>query len=246
MKWSTAFSSAIGKKIIMGATGLFLVVFLVVHCYINAMVFYNDGGATFNTLAHFMGTNIIIRTVEIGLMAFLIIHTWTGLKLYFQNKARRKVGYAVNNRQQTSRWYSRSMALLGTLILLFLILHLSAFWAPNRGHQLMEGEEIDLFQRMAEAFSNPIVVIIYILGCISLAWHLMHGFWSSMQTFGLTTHRYKGIIRGIGTAFSIIVPLIFALMPLWFYGGAHGWFEMTPTVFHQQVVPAIMETVPVH
>lgn len=230
----------------MAATGLFLITFLIVHCYINAMVFYNDGGATFNTLAHFMGTNIIIRTIEIGLMAFLIAHTWMGLRLYFQNKARRKVGYAVNNRQQTSRWYSRSMALLGTLILLFLILHLSAFWAPNRGNQLLHGEEIDLFQRMADAFSNPLVVIIYVLGCISLAWHLLHGFWSSFQTFGLSTHRYKGMIRGIGNVFSIFIPLVFALMPIWFYAGSQGWFQMKPTVFHHQVVPAEAETVPVH
>jgi succinate dehydrogenase / fumarate reductase cytochrome b subunit len=231
MNWNRAFSTAIGKKLIMGATGLFLITFLVVHCYINAQVFYNDGGAHFNTLAHFMGTNPVIRVIEIGLMVFLIWHIILGLMLWRKNVSRRKTRYAVSPGNKTSSWYSRSMGILGTLILLFLIIHLSAFWIPNRGNQLIEGEELDLFQRMAEAFQSPILVIVYVLGCIALAWHLVHGFFSAFQTFGLTTHRYKGAIYNIGVGFSIIVPLIFALMPLWFYAGAQGWFDMTPSVF---------------
>lgn len=239
MNWKAAFSTAIGRKLLMGATGLFLVMFLLVHCYVNAQVFYNDGGANFNVYAHFLGTNPLIRIVEIGLIAFLVWHMVLGLQLWFKNMSRRPVKYAVKPGNATSRWYSRSMGILGTLILLFLIIHLSAFWIPNRASQLVEGEELDLFTKMAEAFANPLIVVVYVLGCISLAWHLAHGFWSAMQTFGLTTHRYKGMIRNLGYAFSIVVPLIFALMPLWFYGGAHGWFEMTPSVFLHQVDPQL-------
>lgn len=234
MNWKLAFSTAIGKKLLMGATGLFLITFLMVHCYVNAQVFYNDGGHNFNIYAHFLGTNPIIRFIEIGLIAFLLWHIILGLQLWFRNMGRRKSRYAVKPGNKTSRWYSRSMGILGTLILLFLIVHLSAFWIPNRTNQFVEGEELDLFTRMAEAFSSPVIVVIYVLGCISLAWHLMHGFFSAFQTFGLATHRYKGIIHSIGVAFSIIVPLVFALMPIWFYGGTHGWFEMTPSVFGQQ------------
>ena len=219
----------------MGATGLFLIVFLIVHCYINAQVFYNDGGEHFNTLAHFMGTNPVIRFIEIGLIVFLLWHAILGLQLWFKNMGRRKVKYAVKAGNKTSSWYSRSMGILGTLILLFLIVHLSAFWLPNRTNQIVEGAELDLFQRMADAFSNPLIVAIYLFGCIALAWHLVHGFFSAFQTFGLTTHRYKGIIYNIGVGFAIIVPLIFALMPIWFYGGANGWFNMVPSTFGQHV-----------
>lgn len=232
MNWKAAFSTAIGKKILMGATGLFLILFLIVHCYINAQVFYNDGGVTFNQHAHFMGSNPVIRFIEIGLVVFLLWHVILGLRLWIRNMAGRKTRYAVKQNRET-RWYSRSMALLGILILLFLIVHLSAFWIPNRGSQLIEGKEIDLFGRMAEAFSSPVVVIIYTLGCIALAYHLMHGFWSAFQTFGLTTHKYKHIIRVIGVAFSIIVPLIFIAMPIWFYAGVHGWFDMVPSAFSE-------------
>ena len=216
----------------MGATGLFLITFLIVHCYINAQVFYNDGGANFNIYAHFMGTNPIIRFIEIGLIVFLLWHIILGLQLWFKNMARRKTKYAVKPGNSTSRWYSRSMGILGTLILLFLIIHLSAFWAPNRYSQLTTGEELPLFTKMAEAFANPIVVVIYVLGCFSLAWHLMHGFFSAFQTFGLTTHRYKGMIRSTGIAFSIIVPLVFAAMPIWFYAGTQGWFDMVQATGH--------------
>jgi succinate dehydrogenase / fumarate reductase cytochrome b subunit len=219
MNWKTVFSTSIGKKLQMSLTGLFLILFLIVHCYINAQIFYNDGGERFKAAAHFMGTNFVIRTVELGLFAFLILHIIQGLLLWSKNRARRSTRYAVSAGNQTSRWYSRSMALLGTLILLFLILHLSKFWGPNRWSQTTTGEELNLYDMMKNEFQVSWVVIVYILGCISLGWHLVHGFYSSFQTLGLGTHKYKGIIKGFGVAFSIIVPIIFALMPISFYMG---------------------------
>ncbi len=217
MSWKNAFSSSVGKKIQMSLTGLFLILFLLVHCYVNAMIFYNDGGEKFTEAAHFMGTNIVIRITEIGLFAFLILHIVQGLSLWMQNRKRRNTRYAVNAGNATSKWYSRSMGILGTLILLFLVLHISAFWAPNRASQTMGNGELDLYGMMRDAFQNIAVVIIYIFGCISLAWHLVHGFFSAFQTLGLAMNKYKGIIKSVGVAFSIIIPLIFALMPLAFY-----------------------------
>jgi succinate dehydrogenase / fumarate reductase cytochrome b subunit len=235
MNWKAAFSTAIGRKLLMGATGLFLITFLVVHCYINAQVFYNDGGASFNPLAHFMGTNFIIHIIEIGLFVFLIWHTILGLLLWSQNMKRRTTKYAVSAGNKTSKWYSRSMGILGTLILLFLVVHLNNYWGPNRFSQVTMHGEIDLFSKMADHFSNPIMVLIYVFGCFALAWHLVHGFYSAFQTFGLTTNRYKGMIRTMGVAFAIIIPLIFALMPIWFYAGSQHWFEMTPSVFAHEM-----------
>lgn len=203
----------------MAFTGLFLIVFLIVHCYVNAQIFWNDGGKQFNEAAHFMGTNFVIRTVEIGLFAFLLVHIIQGLALYFKNKARRSVTYAVTPGNKVSPWYSRSMALLGTLVLLFLIVHLSQFWAPNRYSQTTGNGELNLYDMMKQNFSVLWVVIVYLLGCFSLAWHLVHGFYSSFQTLGLATHKYKKMIKGIGVAFAIIVPIIFAIMPVSMYMG---------------------------
>jgi succinate dehydrogenase / fumarate reductase cytochrome b subunit len=134
---------------------------------------------------------------------------------------RRSVGYAVKAGNKTSNWYSRSMGLLGTLILFFLIIHLADFWAPNRYGQFMDAnwKDTDLYVKMLVRFSTLWVVIVYVLGCFSLSWHLMHGFYSAFQTFGLTSHRYKNIIKNVGVAFAIIVPLIFASMPVSMYMG---------------------------
>lgn len=217
MSWKNYFMTSVGRKIQMGLTGLFLIVFLVVHCYINALIFWNDGGKKFEEAAHFMGTNFIIRTVEIGLFAFLLLHIVQGLALWIRNRSKRSTRYAVNARSQTSAWYRRSMGILGSLILIFLIVHVGTFWAPNRYSQTIGQGELDLYAMMKQTFQSPLVVIFYIGGCFALAWHLVHGFYSAFQTLGLNSHRYKGLINGVGVGFSIIIPLIFALMPLAFY-----------------------------
>lgn len=218
MNWFTRFiTSSIGKKILMALTGLFLISFLVVHCAINAMIFYNDGGVTFTHWAHFMGTNPVIRTLEIVLIAGFLIHIIQGLLLWRKNRAARPVQYAYSKSKDNSTWYSRSMTLLGTLILLFLVVHTSSFWIPNRTNQFLEGEELPLYQMMLEKFQHPVLVIIYLFGCISLFWHLLHGFESAFQSLGLNHTKYNKAIVFVSTAFSVIVPIIFAMMPLSIY-----------------------------
>lgn len=125
MSWKNYFSTSVGKKIQMSLTGIFLILFLIVHCYINAQIFWNDGGEKFTEAAHFMGTNFVIRTIEIGLFAFLILHIVQGLLLWRRNASKRNNRYAVKAGSATSPWYRRSMGILGSLILLFLIVHIN-------------------------------------------------------------------------------------------------------------------------
>lgn len=223
MNWFTnLFTSSIGKKIIMSLTGLFLITFLIIHCTINAMIFLNDGGATFTHWGHFMGTNPLIRTLEIGLVIGFLLHIIDGFVLVAQNRKARPVKYSKVAHPHKSKWYSRSMGLLGTLILIFLIIHTAHFWIPNRvsqGISNWEHGEIDLYGKMLLVFQNPWVVLIYVLGCFSLFWHLLHGFKSAFQSLGLNHVKYNGVISFVGTAFAIIVPIIFALMPIAMYCG---------------------------
>jgi len=226
------FTSSIGKKITMGLTGFFLISFLIVHCSINAMIFFNDGGQTFNHWGHFMGSNLLIRTAEIGLFVFLLIHIIQGLLLWKQNKSARPVKYIVTKPNENSKWYSRSMGLLGTLILIFLILHLYHFWTPSRfggiGNVRSLEETVlsdynnqpvhDLFKEMLMVFQNNLlIVIVYVLGVISLSWHLLHGFQSAFQTFGWNHKKYTPLIKLIGVGYSIIICLLFAMMPIAIY-----------------------------
>jgi succinate dehydrogenase / fumarate reductase, cytochrome b subunit len=226
MKWSDFFTSSVGKKLIMSLSGLFLIAFLVVHVGLNACIWAMDDGVMFNKAAHFMGANVVPRVLEIGLFAFFFLHIIQGLALEFQNRAKRKKGYEVKMGSKGSAWYKKSMGLLGTLILLFLIMHIAHFWVPSRITGLEETEPIngviyhDLFGRMRDVFTDNIpVVILYVLGCISLAWHLVHGFQSAFRTLGLTNHKYINLINAAGIGFSVIVPLAFAMMPISFYMG---------------------------
>jgi succinate dehydrogenase / fumarate reductase, cytochrome b subunit len=226
MTWKQIFTSSVGKKLVMGATGFFLITFLIAHVGINACIFWNDGGDTFNKAAHFMGTNIFIRTAEIGLFVGLLLHIIQGLALVLQNKKLRPVGYAVTTDPKGSKWYSRSMGLLGTLLLFFLIIHLYHFWVPSRFTGLEESSTLvddaglpmhDLYAKMQEVFTAPHswwVVIVYVLACASLCYHLLHGFTSAFRTFGLTNSKFLSLVQVIGFGYSIIVSLLFAAMPI--------------------------------
>lgn len=206
----------------MGLTGLFLISFLAVHCFINSLIFFNDGGLTFNTGAHFMATNWLIRAMELVLFVGLILHIIQALVLTLENKKARPVGYAKFNGAANSTWYSRSMGLLGTLLLIFLIIHLAHFWVKSRFTGLpgedAEGHE-NLYAVMQETFTHAWVVIVYCLAMISLAYHLLHGFQSAFQTLGLNHRKYTPLIKAVGAGFSIIIPLIFAAMPVTMFLG---------------------------
>jgi succinate dehydrogenase / fumarate reductase cytochrome b subunit len=225
MTWKQVFSSSVGQKITMALTGIFLILFLVVHVGVNACIWFNDDGQIFNRAANFLGENVVPRILEIGLFLFFILHIVQGLVLEAKNRSRRGVGYAINYGNRGSSWYSRSMGLLGTLVLLFLIIHLIDFWIPSRfgvmpETTLSDGKQVhNLYSLMQVRFKEGWIVVIYVLGCISLAYHLMHGFYSAFKTMGVYNRRYLTILTWTGYLFSIIVSFGFAMMPISFYLG---------------------------
>jgi succinate dehydrogenase / fumarate reductase cytochrome b subunit len=220
--FGNAFSSSIGKKLIMGITGLFLILFLIVHVFLNSLIFFNDGGVTFNTGAHFMANNWIIRAGEIVLFVGLLAHIYQGFRLTFENQAARPVKYAAYNGKANSKWYSRSMGLLGTLLLIFLIVHLANFWVVSRFTGIPTEDALgqeDLYAVMVKAFQNPLIVLLYVLSMFSLAYHLLHGFASAFQTLGWNHKRYTPLIKGLGFWYSILIAVLFAAMPIAIYTG---------------------------
>ena len=223
MSWFTkTFSSTIGRKVVMSITGLFLCSFLVVHLIGNLQLFKNDGGNAFNIYSHFMGTNPVIRTMEFVLLAGFVFHIWDAIALTRRNKAARPVGYAHNRPSENSNWSSRNMGLLGTVILVFLIIHLYNFFIPTKtgelGPVMIEGMEYEnLYVKVVEAFQIPLYVGLYVISMIALAFHLIHGFQSAFQTLGINHKKYTPAIKTIGYAFSVLVCLGFAAMPLYFF-----------------------------
>jgi succinate dehydrogenase / fumarate reductase cytochrome b subunit len=232
MKWSYFFTSAVGRKIVMALTGIFLISFLLVHVGLNACIFADlnwlnpaDNGEMFNKAAHFMGSTIVTRILEIVLFIGFIIHIIQGYVIEAKNRDRRGQGYSVNLGSRASTWMSRSMALLGTLIFLYLVLHIAQFWVPSRVTQDLQEVSYDngvshvhnLYLRMYEVFQQPWVVILYLVGVASLGFHLLHGFHSAFRSIGVHNKKYLSLLKGLGYGFTAIVCLLFALMPIAMY-----------------------------
>ncbi|MCP9764846.1 succinate dehydrogenase cytochrome b subunit [Lacihabitans soyangensis] len=127
MSWLTkTLTSSIGKKLLMALTGLFLCTFLIVHLIGNLQLFKNDGGYAFNNYAVFMTTFPLIKIVSYVNYALILFHAFWGLYITYKNRQARPVGYAVV--KNSSNVFSRNMAVLGTILLVYLAVHMSDFW----------------------------------------------------------------------------------------------------------------------
>jgi succinate dehydrogenase / fumarate reductase cytochrome b subunit len=214
-------SSTIGRKLLMALTGLFLILFLVIHLIGNLQLLKDDNGEAFNVYAKFMTTNPLIVTISYVNYACILIHVIWALLLTIRNrKARGAVAYAVVD--NSSPWTSRNMGILGTFILIFLVIHLRGFWyemhwggIPTANY---DGVEVkNLYATVEAAYSQLWFVGLYVFSMLILAFHLWHGFASSFQTLGLNHKKYNPAIAFVGKAFSIIVPALFALIPIWMF-----------------------------
>jgi succinate dehydrogenase / fumarate reductase, cytochrome b subunit len=226
MSWFTKFiTSSLGQKLVMSLTGLFLILFLVVHLVGNLQLLKDDGGQAFNIYTKFMTTNPLIITVSYGLYAFILLHAIQGIALWIQNRrARGAQGYAVNvtRTTNTNSFAARNMAMLGILILVFLGIHMGDFWWKMKMGATpivsYEGEDYkDLYTLVDASFSQLWIVIVYVVSMIGLFFHLLHGFQSAFQTLGLSHKKYTPAIRFLGIAYSIIVPLGFAMIPIYYF-----------------------------
>lgn len=214
----------------MALTGIFLITFLLVHVGLNATIFADwadttDNGKMFNKAAHFMGSTIITRILEIVLFVGFIIHIIQGYVIEAKNRKLRGQGYRVTLGNRGSPWMSRSMALLGTIIFLFLVVHISKFWWSSRiTHDMAQvsydnglTEMHNVFLRMYEVFQNPWIVLLYLVGVAALGFHLWHGFHSSFRSMGVHNKKYIGLLKVMGYGFTLFVCIGFALMPVSMY-----------------------------
>lgn len=233
MSWASKFlTSSIGKKLIMSLTGLFLILFLVIHLIGNLqlLTFLTDDpadkpGMAFNLYAEFMTTFTPIKVVSYGLYAFILIHAVQGWMLWRQNvQARGPIGYAVKDLRavNTNARAAARMGWLGTIIFVFLVLHLYQFWLQMKIGTLApvtyDGKTVDdLYSVVAQTYANPVFVAVYLISMFVVAFHLWHGFQSAFQTLGLNHKKYTPAIQVIGKIYSIVIPLGFALIPVMMY-----------------------------
>jgi len=222
MNWLTKLlTSTLGKKLLMSLTGLFLIIFLIAHLVGNLQLLADDNGESFNLYAEFMTTNPLVKTVSYLLYASILVHIIWALLLSVQNrKSRGKEAYAVVN--NASSWSSRNMGILGTLIFIFLVIHLRSFWYEMHWGGIAtivyDGTEVkNLYAVVKAAYAQIWYVVLYVSSMAILAFHLWHGFASAFQTLGLNHVKYNGLIKSLGMIYSILIPAAFALIPLYMF-----------------------------
>ena len=224
MSNSVLIKSSLVKKYWMAITGLFLCLFLVGHLLGNLQLLLPADAASdsFNLYARFMTTNPIVKILSYLTYFGILFHAIDGILLTIQNKKARPVSYAYNKPSANSNWASRNMGLLGTILLLFLIIHMRSFWYEMHFGSVptisIGGEEVkDLYAITTDAFEQLWYVLLYVVCMIAIAFHLTHGFSSAFQTLGANHPKYKQLVKNIGFAFGIIIPLAFAIIPLSLY-----------------------------
>jgi len=268
MAKSAILKSSLAKKYWMSLTGLFLCLFLVGHLAGNLQLIFSDA-LHFNEYALFMTTNPVVKILSYVTYISILFHAVDGILLTIQNRKARPIKYAKENAAANTVWASRNMAVLGTLILVFIVTHMVNFWAvmhfdekmplqttqsgeasvylmvdgsyipnefvDNGGVEIKHRTEFydsrsglkigdgykDLHKITFAFFKDPkfglIATILYVISMIVLAFHLSHGFASAFQSLGANNPKYNGLIKGFGKGFSIIVPFLFAIIPVYIH-----------------------------
>ena len=246
--------SHIVKKYWMAATGLFLCLFLIGHLAGNLQLFMEgyEGKLQFNEYAVFMTTNPLVKILSYVTYFSILFHAVDGLVITINNRKARPQGYAYSKASANSLWSSRNMGILGTIILVYIVVHMQNFWyiykfgstpymmsedgaspllkdgsvinggAIENGNVMLAGDNLgpamrDLYTIVLEGFQQPLLVIFYVIGMVAIAFHLIHGFQSGFQSFGLKNGKYGKLIDKAGLAFAVIVPLLFAVIPVYLF-----------------------------
>ena len=215
------FNSTIFRKTLAGLSGLFLVLFLLGHLLGNLQLFIpgEDGQKQFNEYALFMTTNPAVKILSVLTYSSIILHTILTIFLVLQSSNARDVKYLQSSGNANSTWGSKNMAVLGTLILVFIVIHMKSFWYEM--HFGVIGLDPwgnkDLHTVTVTAFNELWYVLFYVLSMVVLAIHLKHGVESIFQTLGIKTRRYVSLIHKAAYGFALIVPAAFASIPIYLY-----------------------------
>lgn len=215
MAKSALLKSSIAKKVAMALSGLFLILFLAQHCFINFTSVF--GPDTFNSISHFMGYNPLVQyIIQPILIIGVVFHFIMGLYLDYKNKKARPVSYAKNNGAANSSWPSRNMVLTGLVVLAFLGLHFYDFWLPEIDYKYIAVNPLEAtryYDELVHKFESPVRTGIYCVAFVLLALHLWHGFNSSFQSVGFN-NKYSRSLHTFGVAFAVLVPAIFIFIAL--------------------------------
>ena len=212
-------NSSIGRIVVLSVTGVALILFLTFHMSMNIAALFS--GEAYNMICEFLGANWYALVATLGLAALAVIHIIYAFWLTMQNrKARGNERYAVTTRPAGVEWSSQNMLVLGIIIILGLLLHLFNFWYNMMFAELtgitVAHDPADGYAYIVDTFACPVYVVLYIVWIVALWFHLTHGFWSAMQTFGWSGKTWFCRWKVIGIVYSTLLCLGFLVVVLWF------------------------------
>ena len=210
------FDSSVGMKILIGVTGLALVLYLIVHIAGNLMVF--GGPALFNKYAYTLESNPLIPVIEIGLLLIFLVHIYKTVTMFLSNQQARPTRYAIKKgANYTSRksFASKTMIVTGLWLLIFVIIHVKAFRYGTE-YPWAEGGR-DLYRLEIENFASPLIVVFYVVSMLVVGSHLWHGASSAFQSLGLDNPRWTPRIRATGKVLAVIIAGGFITIAIWAY-----------------------------
>ena len=223
-------NSSIGRKVVMSVTGIALILFLTFHCCMNIVALFS--GEAYNMICELLGANWYAVVATLGLAALAVIHIVYAFILTAQNRtARGNSRYDVATTVNAGKveWASKNMLVLGIIICLGLLLHLFNFWYNmmfaeimgfSAGHLPSDG-----FAFIIDTFQNPVFVVLYLIWLCAIWFHLTHGFWSAMQTLGISGKVWLCRWKVIGFIYVTLLMLGFVVVVLAFA------FKLAPSLY---------------
>ena len=222
--------SSITKKLIMSISGLFLIVFLLLHMTINFFSVidtfkgtYGSADGLFQAGCDFMALPIVTVMVPVLALGFLVHIAYALILSYGNYKARGTERYAVANKTKTGSWAAKNMLVLGVVVLGLVVFHLNHFWAEMQLKEFMGHHAENPYELLNLTFQKGWMVIIYVVWFAALGFHLTHGFWSAFQTIGLSNKIWEKRLYCIGKIVVGIIVLGFSAVAVNAYLQANGF-----------------------
>jgi len=211
------------NKYLAALSGLFLILFLTGHLLGNLQLLIPGAQKQFNEYAEFMSTNPIVKILSITTYISILLHVFVTIYLTIDSRKNRKSKYKKIN-SDTNSISARYMGLLGTIILAFIVIHLSNFWYKAKFTSEILNDQWgkkDIYTMVVDKFKNIEHVLIYVFAMGAIFMHTLHGFSSSFQSLGLVTSKSRKYFKLSGIIYSLIIPILFALIPIYIYLGFH-------------------------
>ncbi len=215
------YSSPVGRKLTTGITGVALVLFVFFHMMGNLSYFAIEPDA-YNLYSNFLlSLGPLLYVVELFLLAFFIFHVTMGISIWLRSRKARKASYGkyeTKGQPSLQGVSSRSMAITGLVLLVFVVIHLASFKFGPYYETTIAGESVrDLRRLLEENFAKPTYAFGYTAVMLVLALHLRHGIWSSLQSLGAMKPKLTPLIYGIGTIIGLLIAIGFLVLPLYIY-----------------------------